>query len=76
MSGYTCPHCGRAVEIFGTGCGERTALAAGLPFLGRIPFDPDLVKCADAGISYQSRYASSAAAVAFKKIAGGLSSIE
>jgi len=69
MSGYTCPHCSKTVEIFGTGGGERTALAAGLPFLGKIPFDPDMVKCADAGISYQSQHKSSEAAVAFKKIA-------
>lgn len=73
MSGYTCPHCSKTVEIFGAGGGERTALAAGLPFLGRIPFDPDMVKCADAGISYQSQHTCSAAAIAFKKIAGLLS---
>ena len=71
--GYTCPHCGRTFEIFGTGGGEKTALATGLPFLGRIPFDPDMVKCADAGISYQSQHGSSPAAVAFKTIADLLS---
>ena len=69
MSGYTCPHCAKTIDIFGTGGGERTALAAGLPFLGRIPFDPNMVKCADAGISYQSRHAGSAAADAFSEIA-------
>ncbi len=73
MSGYTCPHCSETVEIFGAGGGERTALAAGLPFLGKIPFDPDMVKCADAGISYQSQHKWSAGAVAFKKIADLLS---
>lgn len=73
MSGYTCPHCSKTVEIFGTGGGERTAMAMGLPFLGRIPFDPDMVKCADAGISYQTQHKKSAAAEAYKKIVGQLS---
>ena len=70
MSGYTCPHCGKANDIFGTGGGEKTALAMGLPFLGRIPFDPNMVKCADAGISYQAQHAGSVAADAFSSIAG------
>jgi len=69
MSGYTCPHCSKTIEIFGGGGGEKTALAAGLPFLGRIPFDPDMVKCADDGISYQARHAESPAARAFAAIA-------
>ncbi len=70
MSGYNCPHCGKTIDIFGTGGGEKTALAMGLPFLGRIPFDPNMVKCADAGISYQAQHAGSAAADAFSNIAG------
>ena len=70
MSGYTCPHCGKNVDIFGTGGGENTALALGLPFLGRIPFDPNIVKCGDAGVSYRGRHAGSAAADAFAAIAG------
>ena len=70
MSGYTCPHCSKTIDIFGTGGGEKTALAMGLPFLGRIPFDPNMVKCADAGVSYQAQHAGSAAADAFSNIAG------
>jgi len=70
MSGYTCPHCSKTIDIFGTGGGEKTALATGLPFLGRIPFDPNMVKCADAGVSYQTQHAGSAAADAFLSIAG------
>jgi ATP-binding protein involved in chromosome partitioning len=69
MSGFTCPHCGQAVEIFGSGGGGRTALLSGLKLLGQIPFDPHLVQCADAGISYQHHYADSPAALAFADIA-------
>jgi ATP-binding protein involved in chromosome partitioning len=69
MSGYTCPHCSQTIYLFGSGGGEKTALAAGLPFLGKIPFDPDIVQCADAGISYQAQHAGSTAANAFSNIA-------
>jgi hypothetical protein len=73
MSGCTCPHCGKAVDIFGSGGGERTAAAAGLRLLGRIPFDPHLVQCGDAGISYQQRYAGSPVTRAFGEIAETIS---
>lgn len=40
MSGLVCPHCGAAVDLFGTGSGEREAAAQHIQFLGAIPFDP------------------------------------
>ena len=70
MSGYVCPHCGKTADIFGSGGGERTAMQTGLKLLGRIPFDPNLVKCGDAGISYQQQYADSPVTQAFADIAG------
>ncbi len=73
MSGYTCPHCGKEVAIFGSGGGERTAALAGLKLLGRIPFDPKLVKCGDAGISYLHQYPDSAVSRAFVEIAEQIS---
>ncbi len=69
MSGYTCPHCGKSVDIFGAGGGERTALQAGLKLLGRIPFDPKLVACGDAGISFRQHYADALATSVFDDIA-------
>jgi Mrp family chromosome partitioning ATPase len=69
MSSYTCPHCGRSVDIFGSGGGERTADQAGLKLLGRIPFDPNLVKCGDEGISYQQQYGDSPVTQVFGEIA-------
>jgi ATP-binding protein involved in chromosome partitioning len=72
MSGFTCPHCGKSVDIFGSGGGERTAALSGLKLLGRIPFDPNLVRCGDAGISYQKQYADSPVTRAFGEIAGQL----
>ena len=75
MSGYTCPHCGQSADIFGTGGGERTAYQAGLKLLGRIPFDPKLVACGDAGISFRKHYADAPATGVFDDIATQVSRI-
>ena len=69
MSGFICPHCGESVDIFGTGGGEKTAAAASIPFLGRIPMDPRVVACGDEGCSIQEKYADSGAAKAIAEIA-------
>src|SRR6266480_4490350 len=36
MSAFTCPHCGKPVDIFGHGEGAKTAMAYGVPVLGEI----------------------------------------
>ena len=69
MSGYICPHCGEAGDLFGKGGGEKTARAMSLPFLGRVPFDPRMVACADAGRSYQEAYPDSDVTRAYGEIA-------
>ncbi len=69
MSGYLCPHCGEPIDIFGSGGGEKTACATGVPFLGKIPFDPRMVACGDAGASYQQKYESSDTTHAFSGLA-------
>ena len=69
MSGLTCPHCGETIELFGAGGGERTAKSMNIDFLGRIPIDPNMVKCGDAGISFQEQYTDSPVSLAFNDIA-------
>lgn len=69
MSGFTCPHCNKEIDLFGTGGGERTATQMGVPFLGRVPFDPQVVTCGDAGIAYREKNADSPVTRAFDKIA-------
>jgi ATP-binding protein involved in chromosome partitioning len=49
MSGFVCPNCGTAVDIFKTGGGEKLASEMGVPFLGRIPIDPKIVEHSDNG---------------------------
>jgi len=68
MSGFVCPHCGKPIELFGTGGGFRTALAMNVPFLGRIPFDPKMVECADAGESYLEKYPDSEVTQAYNQV--------
>lgn len=75
MSGFTCPHCNEVVDIFGSGGGEKTAGAAGIEFLGRIPLDPKVVECGDSGTSYQEAYADSVASKAFSTIAEKVSKL-
>jgi len=74
MSGLVCPHCDCDIDLFGTGGGERTAIGMGVSFLGRIPFDPEIVSCGDAGMSYQEKFADSPVTLAFQSIAQKLKS--
>ena len=69
MSGFTCPHCGESVDIFGNGGGERTAQSMSIAFLGRIPMDPRMVSCGDEGRSYQESFADSPVTKAFTAVA-------
>jgi ATP-binding protein involved in chromosome partitioning len=52
MSGFVCPHCGTEINIFKYGGGERAAQELGVPFLGRVPFDPQMVEAADSGTPF------------------------
>ena len=75
MSGLACPHCGESIELFGSGGGERMAQSLGLNFLGRIPLDPNMVKCGDAGVPFQEKYENSPVSAAFTEIAKKIGSL-
>ena len=49
MSGFVCPHCHEVVNVFKSGGGERLAQDMNIPFLGRIPLDPELAAAGDEG---------------------------
>jgi len=68
MSGFVCPHCGKSIDLFGTGGGFRTALTMNIPFLGQIPLDPRMVQCADAGESYMEKHPDSEVTKAYNQI--------
>jgi ATP-binding protein involved in chromosome partitioning len=50
MSTFSCPHCGKAVDIFGHGEGAKTAVAYGVPVLGEIEIDPRIRLGGDTGM--------------------------
>jgi len=75
MSGFSCPHCGVDLDLFGSGGGERTAETTGIPFLGRIPFDSQMVSCGDSGTSYQEKFKESPVSKAFLNIADKMSAL-
>jgi len=52
MSGFVCPYCGKEINIFKYGGGERSASELGVPFLGRVPLDPKMVEAADNGTPF------------------------
>ena len=68
MSGFVCPHCGKTTDLFKSGGGESLAQEMGVPFLGKVPLDPQVVDSGDAGTPFVQRFAESPAAHAFKDI--------
>jgi septum formation inhibitor-activating ATPase MinD len=49
MSGMVCPHCSREIDLFKVGGGEKAAKELKVPFLGRIPIEPQMVELCDSG---------------------------
>jgi len=49
MSGFTCPHCQETTAIFSQMGGEALADALSIPFLGRLPLQPELREAGDMG---------------------------
>jgi ATP-binding protein involved in chromosome partitioning len=49
MSYFECPDTGKRYELFGPSHAEETARRIGVPFLGRLPIDPEIARLCDAG---------------------------
>jgi Mrp family chromosome partitioning ATPase len=58
MSEFICPYCGRRVDIFKTGGGQKIALEMDVEFLGRIPYDNEVMSLSDEGKIYLDVYKS------------------
>lgn len=67
MSGFVCPHCGNVADVFGSGGAERMATEMNVPFLGKIPLDPEIVKSGDAGHPYVYHYSKTETAKLFEE---------
>jgi Mrp family chromosome partitioning ATPase len=68
MSGMICPHCGKAIDVFKRGGGEKLSEELGIPFLGKIPVDPRIVTTGDAGKPIMAMYPNSHTAEAFERV--------
>lgn len=68
MSASVCPHCGKPLEMFGSGNGKKMAEEMGVPFLGSIPLEPEIARSGDTGVPFVAD-SNSPAARAFEDIA-------
>jgi Mrp family chromosome partitioning ATPase/predicted Fe-Mo cluster-binding NifX family protein len=68
MSGFICPKCGHRTDVFKSGGGEIMAAQMNVPFLGRIPIDPQIVESCDSGKPFVYHYNQSQTAKAFENI--------
>ncbi len=68
MSGFTCPNCGKKVDIFKTGGGKKAAEDFKIPYLGSIPLDPEIVQTGDSGNSFMAKNKDKNTADSFNRI--------
>jgi ATP-binding protein involved in chromosome partitioning len=68
MAGLECPHCGENIDLFKKGGGELAASDLNVPFLGRLPIEPSIVRSGDSGIPFIIGHPTSASALSFNDI--------
>src|SRR5262249_54923193 len=72
MSYFVCGHCHERTDIFRHGGGQSEAVRLGVPFLGEIPLDPDVVVGGDEGQPILLRNPQSPVSEAYRKVAGAM----
>jgi ATP-binding protein involved in chromosome partitioning len=72
MAGYVCPTCGTVGPLFDGPGGDATAAKHGVPFLGRVAFDPRLAAAGDRGRPFVLEHGETPAGRALTAIAGTL----
>ena len=70
MSGLVCPYCGKEIDLFKTGGGERAAADLKVAFLGRIPIEPAIVDSTDQGRPFIRAYGKTSTARLMDEIVG------
>jgi len=68
MSGFVCPKCGTDIDIFKVGGGKKIADDLSVPFLGRIPIDPEICRDSDNGVPFITEHIDSPASKSFMEI--------
>jgi ATP-binding protein involved in chromosome partitioning len=72
MSGFSCPKCGEIIKIFGADGGRAMAEEMGVPYLGSIPIDPEVVVSGESGTPIVQAKPHSEAAKAFGRMVRAL----
>ncbi|KYK21965.1 ATP-binding protein [Thermoplasmatales archaeon SG8-52-4] len=75
MSGFTCPHCGKSVDIFKRGGGLLASKDFSVPFLGSVPLDAHIVKAGDSGEPFIGKDNGSGTSKAFEEIVENIENI-
>jgi ATP-binding protein involved in chromosome partitioning len=68
MSGFICPKCGAEFNIFGSGGGRKIAETLDIPFLGKVPIDPNICVDSDKGVPFVLEHMDSPSTKAFMEI--------
>jgi len=76
MSRFACPSCGEVVDIFHSGGGEKMAADFNVPFLGKLPIDPNIGKACDAGRPFILSHAATETAQIMREVAKPFLSLE
>jgi len=72
MRSFSCPHCGETTDIFRRGGGEQMSAEIGVPFLGALPIDAEVVTCGDEGRPIVAAQPKSVSARVYSAIADAL----
>ena len=72
MSYFICPNCNAEHEIFGRGGGERVAQHFGVPFLGKVPLQPQVRAGGDEGKPVVVSHPRAPESEAFRKVAAAI----
>jgi MinD-like ATPase involved in chromosome partitioning or flagellar assembly len=75
MSYMKCPHCDEIIEPFGESIGEEMANNYDVPFLGKLPFDPNVSRSVREGKPFILNYLDSPTAKEFEKVTKKILSI-
>jgi Mrp family chromosome partitioning ATPase len=68
MSGLTCPHCNKEINLFKSGGGSLAAAELDVAFLGKIPLDADIVEASDDGKPFVKEHSGSKSTIEFNEI--------
>ncbi|MBN1764337.1 MAG: Mrp/NBP35 family ATP-binding protein [Sedimentisphaerales bacterium] len=68
MSGFVCPQCGHVTDIFNSGGAEEMARQMEVPFLGRLPIEPQITQSCDEGTPFIYHYGQTETAKIFETI--------